>query len=223
MAVWQWHDPIETLQAALHRGAVLAVPTESSYALAVDPRSVHGVAAIYALKGREAGKALPVVAASPEHLTPLGIDAAHPLIAAARQLWPAPLSVVVPCRPGLPAAAGDETLAVRVPAHPRLRNLLAELGHPLTATSANAAGAPPITEPRRLLRWAESGAAEVVLVDGGVLPGGPPSTLVALGPLGPRVLRVGSFPPDELLRMLEAREPISAALPTGAVLADERR
>jgi L-threonylcarbamoyladenylate synthase len=216
---WRWNDSIEELRAALRRGEVLAIPTESTYGLAVDPRSVEGVAGVYALKGRDAGKALPVVAASLEQLADLGVDPADPLVAAASTLWPAPLSVVARCRRGLPAAAGDDTLAVRVPAHPQLRALLARLGHPLTATSANPSGGAGITDPRRLVRWLETRRRGGVVVDGGVLPGGPPSTLVAGGENGPRVLRVGSFPPDAVLRLLAA--PRASAAPAPAVVAAE--
>lgn len=216
---WRFGDDVGRLRDALARGAVLAIPTESSYGLAVDPRSVHGVAAIYALKGREGGKALPVVAASLAQLAELGVDVADPLVVAAARLWPAPLTVVAPCAGALPAAAGDSTLAVRIPSHEGLRTLLAELGHALTATSANASGTPPLLDPRSVARWLAG--SDAVLIDGGTLPGGPPSTLVAAAPAGERggrVLRVGSFPPDELLRLLAAPESPTGDPPAPAVV-----
>jgi tRNA A37 threonylcarbamoyladenosine synthetase subunit TsaC/SUA5/YrdC len=92
------------------------------------------------------------------------------------------------------------TIAVRVPGHDGLRRLLGELGHGLTATSANPSGGEPVLDP--------AGAAELlagedaVVVDGGFLPGGPPSTLVAIEEGGPVVLRTGRFPVDRLREAL---------------------
>jgi tRNA A37 threonylcarbamoyladenosine synthetase subunit TsaC/SUA5/YrdC len=87
-----------------------------------------------------------------------------------------------------------------VPDHGRLRELLAALGHGLTATSANRSGEPPILEPAGV---AELLAGEdAMVVDGGALPGGPPSTLVAIEKDGLVVLRTGRFPAERLIQEL---------------------
>jgi L-threonylcarbamoyladenylate synthase len=177
---------------------VLAIPTESSYGLAVDPRSAAGVAAIHRLKGRRDDKGLPVVAADLEQVTALGVDPAAPALAWAAPFWPAPLTVVVPVAVRLPASpiAGPSTLAVRIPFHETLRGLLAGLGRPLTATSANRSGEPPLLEPAEVAAWL--GEADAMVVDGGPLPGGPPSTLVAFEDGRVRVLRAGACSPSRL-------------------------
>jgi L-threonylcarbamoyladenylate synthase len=193
---WRWGEPVAPLAALLARGGLLAVPTESSYGLAADPRNAAGVAAVYRIKGRAAGKPLPVVVAGVEQLAGLGIDPGLPILDALAAVWPAPLSVVLPLARPLPAAAGEPGLAVRVPAHDGLRRLLAALGHGLTATSANRSGEPPVLEPAVAAELLAGEAA--VVVDGGSLPGGPPSTLVALTPAGLRVLRQGAFPIERL-------------------------
>ena len=142
-ARWRWGEPVAPLARLLRRGGLLVIPTESSYGLAADPRSAAGVAAVLRVKGQRGGKPLPVVAASPEQLAELGIDFDLPILARLRRCWPGPLTAVLPlCRP-LPASFGGVTLAVRVPGHPRLLRLLAELGTPLTATSANRSGGAP--------------------------------------------------------------------------------
>jgi L-threonylcarbamoyladenylate synthase len=195
---WRPGDPVAPLRAALDRGGVLAIPTESSYGLAVDPRSAAGVEAIYRLKGRERGKPLPVVVSGPEALAllPLAPEARAEPIRRAMTLWPAPLSLVLPLASPVPAAAGGHSLAVRVPAHPALRALLGALGTPLTATSANAAGEPPILHPEALAGLL--GGADAVIVDGGVLPGGAPSTLAAWEEGEWRVVRPGPVTLAEL-------------------------
>jgi L-threonylcarbamoyladenylate synthase len=202
--LWHWGDPIAPLRDLLRRGGVLAIPTESSYGLAADPRNPAGVEAIYRIKGREAGKALPVVVAGREQLAPLGIDlgAESNLYIVERlfALWPAPLTVLLPISRPLPAAGGENRLAVRVPEHGKLRELLAALGHGLTATSANRSGGEPILDPEAA---AELLAGEdAMVVDGGVLPGGPPSTLVAIEGDGLAVLRTGRFPAGRLKETL---------------------
>lgn len=208
--VWRPGDPVEPLRDLLRRGGVLAIPTESSYGLGADPRNRKGVETIYRIKGREPRKALPVVVADLGQLADLGIDPDLSILKPLSACWPGPLTVVLPIvGDNLPAAAGEPTLAVRIPGHEGLRSLLAELGHGLTATSANRSGEEPILDPAELAGLLAG--EEAVVVDGGVLPGGPPSTLVALAApaaieeAGPVVLRTGSFPVDRLLEALRAR------------------
>jgi L-threonylcarbamoyladenylate synthase len=193
---------------------VLAIPTESSYGLAVDPRNAEGIARVYGLKGRDGSKALPLVAADRAQIDALGLDTGPldrpelaPLVARG---WPGPLTVVLPLRdpddalPGqaplgaLPGQAPDRTVAVRIPGHDGLRELLAGVGRALTATSANRSGEPPLLDPdaaAALLAGLPEGAAAVI--DGGVLPGGPPSTLIRLSDGRVEVLRAGVFDPFE--------------------------
>lgn len=201
--VWRPGDPVEPLRDLLRRGGVLAIPTESSYGLGADPRNRKGVEAIYRIKGREPRKALPVVVADLGQLADLGIDPDLSILKPLSACWPGPLTVTLPIAGDtVPAAAGEPTLAVRIPGHEGLRSLLADLGHGLTATSANRSGQEPILDPAELARLLAG--EEAVVVDGGVLPGGPPSTLVAIEETGPVVLRSGSFPVDRLLEALRA-------------------
>ncbi|MCY3970488.1 MAG: L-threonylcarbamoyladenylate synthase [Acidobacteria bacterium] len=190
--IWPWDGELEVVKRALAEGRVLAVPTESSYGLAVDPRSAVGVEAIYRIKERERGKPLPVVAADLMQALELGVESNEAVRMAAIH-WPAPLTVVAPLRPGVsvPAAAGGGTLAVRVPAHERLRGLLRALGHPLTATSANRSGEPAICE--RAALEPVLGGTDALIVGGETTPGGPPSTVVSWSSAGLRVLRRGRF------------------------------
>jgi L-threonylcarbamoyladenylate synthase len=190
--LWHPDDGVEPLRALLARGGILAIPTESSYGLAVDPRSDEGVEAIYRVKSRERGKALPVVAADLAQLVALGMSTRDEGVRRAATVWPAALSVVAPILDPIAASAGERTLAARIPAHPPLLSLLAELGVAVTATSANRSGAPPLVDPAAV---ADLLAAEdAVVVDGGILPGGLPSTLVAWRGSGWELLRVGRFP-----------------------------
>ncbi len=198
--LWRSGDSVEPLRTLRARGGVIAFPTESSYGLGVDPGNAAAVALVLRIKGREE-KPLPVVIADTSQLAEVGIDPDSGAVRRFAAHWPAPLTAVLPLRAGAapPAALGRDTLAVRIPNRPELRALLAAIG-PLTATSANRTGEPPLLA-----------AAEVVALLGaldpldaavieGEAPGGPPSTLAALVGDEIRILRAGPFPAERLLR-----------------------
>lgn len=178
-------------EAVAHHG-VIALPTETFYGLAVCPDDPVAVEALLSLKGRPADKALPLVAADLAQVEGLVVMPRSWRDRLGRT-WPAPLSVVLPVV--RPLAACEATAAVRVPAHDLLRALLLELG-PLTATSANRAGAPALSDPAEVAR--DLGVGLAVLLDGGSCAGGLPSTLLNLTADPPKVLRPGAFslPPE---------------------------
>lgn len=179
------------LRDSIAGGAVAAIPTETFYGLAASPRSASGCARIVAMKGRPGEKALPVVAASARDLEALGVAAPAGVVARFAALWPSPLTVVFALREPLACTAGERSLAVRIPAHGELRQLLAVTG-PLTATSANLSGEAALVSPDRVAE-AFGGAVDVV-IDGGETPGGLPSTIVDARFDPPRVVRPGAFP-----------------------------
>lgn len=189
---------VERLRRHLEGSGILAIPTESSYGLAADPRDAAAVAAVYRLKARAAHKPLPVVAADLGQLRDLGADLTLAERWGLPELWPAPLTVLLPVKRELAAAAGAPRVAFRIPAHAGLRELLGELGHGLTATSANASGEPPIVDPAALEVFLVG--SDAMIVDGGILPGGAPSTLVEPRADALAVLRQGGFPLARLPR-----------------------
>jgi L-threonylcarbamoyladenylate synthase len=184
-------ERVAGLRENLSQGGVAAIPTETFYGLAASPWSAQGCERIFALKGRAAEKALPVLVAAAEDLGKLGVDAPAGSLDRFLALWPAALTVIVAVRMPLPCAPGDASLAVRVPAHDRLRRLLSGTG-PLTGTSANRSGELPLSSPDAVL--AAFGRQIDVLVDGGETPGGRATTIVDARVEPPRVLRAGAFP-----------------------------
>ncbi len=175
-------------------GGVVLIPTESHYGLGVDPRRPEAVARVFELKGRPGGQALPVVCSDWEQVDSLvEIPEIHRVKLA--RVWPAALTVVAPCRSRVPASSTD-TLAVRIPDLDRLRALLYRVG-PLTATSANGHGEPPSPSVEGALGSLRD-APDLVL-DGGVLAGGPVSTLLDLSSGEAREIRPGPVVWDEPL------------------------
>ncbi|WP_129791098.1 L-threonylcarbamoyladenylate synthase [Sphingosinicella sp. CPCC 101087] len=176
----------------IRAGLPVAVPTETVYGLAADATDGAAVARIYEAKGRPAFNPLIV------HVRDL--DQAMVLAevdAAARNLaeiyWPGPLTLVLPVRNGSSAAslvtAGLPTIALRVPSHPAMRDLLAATGKPLAAPSANASGRISPTRAEHVL--ASLGGRIPLVVDAGPTAHGLESTIVAVGPEGLRLLRPG--------------------------------
>ncbi len=195
-------DAIAEAVASLRAGAVVVYPTETFYALAVDSRSPAAIEKIFALKGRDAAKTIALIAAD----AAMAFALADEVPAIARRLadifWPGPLTLVIPARSDLPAAliGPDGGVGVRVSPHPIARALSEALGAPITASSANLSGAPPADTlaPVRLA----FGDQVKAMLDGGKLPGGAPSTLVACRRAGCEILRSGAVRPATIAAAL---------------------
>lgn len=141
---------------ALNNGGVIAYPTESVWGLGCDPFDPLAVERILRLKQRPVDKGLIVVAASIEQVQSL----VRPLSGEQQQLlkstWPGPTTWLLPdpdqCYP--PWIRGSfSSVAVRVSAHPLVRQLCAAYGGPLVSTSANPAMLPPARSQLRVIRW----------------------------------------------------------------------
>lgn len=181
---------IDLLRELVSRGGVVALPTETFYALAADPRQAAAVARVFDVKGRGDEKALPVLFSAREHLDGLGVVAAKARLEPYFRIWPAPLTVVLPLSAPIAASRGGSSLAVRLPASRKLRVLLEETG-PLTGTSVNRSGSPPMDDPDHVEQF--FGRHVDLLVDGGKTPGGKPSTIVDATVDPPVLLRSGAF------------------------------
>ena len=126
--------------AALRRGEIVAYPTETFYGLGVDALDELALARLRALKGRD-GKAISVLVDGRAMIDSI-CRAVPPLaVALMQRYWPGALTIALPARRNLPAAlVTDGCVAVRQSSHPTAQALVAGLGRPLTATSANRAG-----------------------------------------------------------------------------------
>ena len=187
---------------ALRRQGVVAYGTDTLYGLAVDPRSEAAVAKLFTVKQREAGHAIPLIAADEQQAELAG--AFTPIAwRLARAFWPGPLSIVIPGtgRIDPQVMAGDGTIAVRVPAAPIARALADAFGFCITATSANRSGEPP-TASAAIVR-ATLGERLDYILDAGDAPGGEPSTIVDARGDTPRLVRAGVVPWERVLESLE--------------------
>ena len=185
---------IKAAVRAIRDGGIVAMPTDTLYGLAANPFDTAALAAIQRVKERPTERAIPLVAADVDQIAAtLGV---LPLLARllALRFWPGPLTMLMQAPERLPAevTGGTGRVGVRVPAHAVARALCAACGTPLTATSANKSGRPATNDPDVV---AESLGAEIdFLLDAGVTPGGPPSTIIDVTDATPRVIRQGAIP-----------------------------
>jgi L-threonylcarbamoyladenylate synthase len=199
--IWTWREgereeDFTALAAELRElimaGGIAALPTETFYALAVNPFDEAALARLSALKERPPEKPVLVLVGTPEMLPRVAAGVPE---AGARLLgafWPGPLTLILPARPGLPdlLTGGTGTIGVRQPRQAVTCRLLTALGLAVTGTSANRAGQPPLAEAEEVAREFE---AEVGLIlDTGRCPGGLPSTIVDVTATPPRLVRAGA-------------------------------
>ena len=188
----------------LRSGGVVAMPTDTLYGLAVDIRNASAVRQLFALKGRDARAALPLIAANLPQVVACGgrLEAREAALAAA--FWPGPLSIVreAPAWIVPEVHGGHRTVAIRIPAHTVARRLCEAWGGVLSATSANISGASAVDRAEALGAIAED--PRVFVIDAGVTPGGLPSTLVDVRSARPLLLREGAIPWSRVLEFLHA-------------------
>ncbi|HEY3347699.1 MAG TPA: L-threonylcarbamoyladenylate synthase [Nitrospirota bacterium] len=188
--------------AIICAGGVAAYPTESFYALGADATNPAAVEKIFALKGREAGKPLPVIVHDIPAIWKLAPCVPPKAARAAGLLLPGPVTLIFEAATEIPdnLTAGTGTIAVRVPDHEAAAGLARAAGVPVTATSANLSGLPGITEPAEISRI--FGDKIDLLVDGGATPGEPVSTLLDMTAVPPKILRRGALPRERIESLL---------------------
>lgn len=177
--------------AALRRGRLVALPTETVYGLAADALDARACRRIFTAKRRPAHDPLIVHVAGLREAAQLAeLNPAARILA--RTFWPGPLTLVLPKRPVVPAivTSGHATVALRSPAHPVARRLLRLAGIPLAAPSANPFGYVSPTTAAHV----QDGLGDRIefIIDGGPCGIGVESTIVdASDPRRLRVLRPG--------------------------------
>lgn len=190
---------LESAAAVLSEGGLVIHPTETVYGIGcmVDGPGVQ--------KLREAKRR----GSSGFVLLIPGFEQARELLGAAgsrlaQAFWPGPLTLV--ChddRSRFPpeVKADDGSVAVRVCGNPVTRELVARLGAPMTSTSANRPGGSPAVTLAEALDACDAMGLTTFGLDGGTLPGQPPSTIVDVRGDSWTVIRRGAVPQAELRRI----------------------
>ncbi|HEV2785296.1 MAG TPA: L-threonylcarbamoyladenylate synthase [Solirubrobacteraceae bacterium] len=184
--------------AALGRGELVVVPTDTVYGLAADAFSPRATARVFATKERSRRYPLPVLVHGPKQLLGLADEvppAAERLMA---RYWPGPLTLVLRAQDGVAWDIGENegTVAVRMPFDDVCLEIIRAVG-PLACTSANRSGQPPATTAAEARAALGDGVA--LYVDAGPRTGHAPSTIVDLTRSEPFLARDGDLPADEVM------------------------
>jgi len=195
---------LERAARLLAGGELVAFPTDTVYGLGAHALQAAAVMQLYRVKDRPGRVPIPLLL--PDAAAMETACAAIPPLAwqLADRFWPGGLSLVLRRAPTVPDAvtAGGDTVAVRVPDQPLIRELCRRLGAPLAATSANRHGQPaPVTAAE--VQTSMSGRIALIL-DGGPCPGGVASTVLDLPLSPPAILRPGPVTTEQLAEVIQA-------------------
>ncbi|MGE3276321.1 MAG: L-threonylcarbamoyladenylate synthase [Vicinamibacterales bacterium] len=193
---------IEAAAAVLRRGGLVALPTETVYGLGANALDRDAVGRIFAAKERPATDPLIVHVADVSQVSTVAREMSAVARALAERFWPGPLTLILPKQAAVPGevTAGLDTVAVRVPAHPVMRAVLAACGCPIAAPSANRFSRPSPTRAAHV-RTDLDGRVDLIL-DAGPTPVGVESTIVDLTASPALVRRPGGVPVEALREVL---------------------
>jgi len=194
-------DKIAYAVNALRRGELIAIPTDTLYALVADPINLAAVGKVFQAKSRAWDRSLPWIVESVEQVVELAQHLPSRFYLLAHRYWPGPLTLIVEAAGTVPLKVTGNTrrLAVRQPSSPIARALLARCGMPLIATSANVSGYPTCASATEVL--AMLGNHLALILDSPV-PDQQIATTVDLTVPTWRLIREGAISEEELKEFL---------------------
>jgi L-threonylcarbamoyladenylate synthase len=205
--IWTWREEDagafwDEARAVIWRRGIMAVPTETFYGLAVNPFEEEALVRLLALKDRPPEKPVLVMVAAPEMLFQVVREVPEAAARLMARFWPGPLTLIFPSQPHLSRllTGGTGTIGVRQPRQSLTCRLITALGHPLTGTSANRAGRPPLVRAVDIVREFDDGVD--LILDAGPCPGGLPSTIVDVTSSPPRLVRAGAIAAESLAEII---------------------
>jgi L-threonylcarbamoyladenylate synthase len=175
----------------LRDGELVAFPTETVYGLGANAQNPQAVQRIFEAKGRPLTHPVIVHLESAKYLHRWVRTVPDAAMRLAEAFWPGALTLVLPRAAQVPdvVTGGQDTIAIRVPAHPMAQQLLRAFGGGIAAPSANRFGRLSPTRAEHVRE--ELGDAVRMVLDGGECQIGLESTIVAFGDSGARLLRPG--------------------------------
>lgn len=195
-------EQIERTAAAIRRGEVVAVPTDALYMLVADPLNLHAVGKVFAAKGREIHRSLPLLVSDMMMAEELAKEVNSRFYMLARHFWPGPLTIIVPAASKVPLKVTGNTgrLALRQPTSKIAIALLEALQQPLIATSANISGQPTCHSGIEVFGMMD-GRVDLVL-DGGLCTGSGSTTVDVTEPYW-RIIKQGTIPEKDIAECLK--------------------
>jgi L-threonylcarbamoyladenylate synthase len=193
---------IERAAAAVRRGEVVAIPTDALYTLVADPLNLHAVGRVFAAKGRESIRSLPLLVSDLVMAEELASEVSARFYLLARRFWPGPLTIIAPASSRVPLKVTGNTgrLALRQSQSKVANALLERLAQPLIATSANLSGQPTCTSGIEVFGVMD-GAVDLVLDAGTVAGAG--ATTIDVTEVYWKVIKEGAIAEKEIAEVLK--------------------
>lgn len=192
-------DALDRSINTIRSGKILAFPTDTVYGIGVSAFDPEGITKLFEVKGRDSNKAIAVLLADISQLATVCTSIPEYATRLGNEYWPGALTLVLPRNPTLPEILSPlPTVGVRIPDYDFVRKLIRACG-PLAVTSANRSGLPSATSPKEVVDQLD-GLLDLV-VDGGISPGGVPSTVVDCTGNEFKVLRIGAIK-EEMIKMV---------------------
>lgn len=196
--------PLRRAADVLRRGGIVVIPTRGLYGLAADPQDPDAVKRLFSLKGRSEKNPILLLVESIRQVEEIAAEVSPQARAIMEALWPGGVTVVLNAgsevNPQL--CGGSGKIGLRMAGHPVARALVHDFGRSITGTSANLSGMPAVADPALLDPDILAGAD--LLLDAGVLAGGPGSTVIDATVTPFAVLRHGAVP-EAAIRRAAAR------------------
>jgi L-threonylcarbamoyladenylate synthase len=194
-------EVLERAAAAVRRGKVVAIPTDALYTLIADPFNLHAVTQVFAAKGRESHRSLPILIGSLMMAEELAGELNNRFYLLARRFWPGPLTIIVPASARMPLKVTGNTgrLAVRHSRSNVANQLIDLVNQPVISTSANISGHPTCRSGIDVFGMMD-GRVDLVL-DGGMC-NGPGSTTVDITEPFWKLIKPGAVDEKEIAECL---------------------
>lgn len=186
----------------INRGGVVGVPTDALYCIVADPFDLRAVGRVFAAKGREHIRSLPLAVSDTLMAEDLAKELNSRFYILARHFWPGPLTMIVPAAAKVPLKVTGNTgrLAVRHAKSNVLNAIIEKVGHALIATSANISGEPTVSSGIELFAGMD-GRVDLVL-DGGLCAGVGATTVDITEPYW-RVIKEGAVSEKDIAERLK--------------------
>jgi L-threonylcarbamoyladenylate synthase len=192
----------EIASNAILSGSVIALPTDTFYALAADPFNLRAVEQIFQIKGRQPWKPLLLLIDTVDHAESIAQRIPDIFYELAEEFWPGPLTIILPAAKHVPLkiTGGTGTVGMRIPNCDLARDLVQAIDAPIVGTSANLSAHPPCSSAEEVL--GQLGGKIELILDSGKLTATAPSTIIDLTKTPPVIVREGAIASNVLGKYL---------------------
>ena len=189
---------IHTAVKVLKNGGLIAMPTDTLYGLGVSAYDYKAIDRLYSIKNRPSNMPLPILIAENSEIERYTVAVSELTWRLVETFLPGNLTIVLRRGDNLPKSlsGGSETIGLRIPDHCVPREIIRELGNPITGTSANLSGMIGTTDAESVYR--QLGGQVDYIVDGGPTFGNMPSTVIDMSKCNPILIREGGITKKEL-------------------------